>query len=63
MLPTAAGAWFATTVTVKVWVAFRLALSLAVTVTVDDPTATPLTVRVAFDTLTVALPIAEELAV
>ena len=60
--PTAVGAVFASIVAVKVWATVNL-LSLAVTVIVDVPSATPVMLTVDPDTLTVALVLSEELAV
>ena len=55
------GARLVPTVTVNVWSTFKLP-SLAVTVIVDEPAATPLMLTVDPDTLTVALLVALELA-
>ena len=61
-VPTFSGARFACTVTVKVWVAVRVP-SLAVTVTVADPTATPVMLMIEPVMFAVALLVALELAV
>ena len=60
--PFRVGARFVFTVTVNVWSTFKLP-SLAVTVIVDVPSATPVMLNVDPDTLTVALVLSEELAV
>ena len=62
IVPDFTGALFVCTVTAMVCVAVR-APSLAVTVMVADPAATPVTLTVDPDTVTVAFVLSEELAV
>ena len=51
------------TMTKNIWVAVELLGSVAVTLIVDAPTATPVMLTVEPDTLTVALVVSDELAV
>ena len=62
MVPTVVGARLVVTVTAMVCVALK-APSLAVTVMVAEPAATPLMLTVDPDTLAVAFELSEELAV